>query len=108
MGTWGNLPWGNDGAADWFGELFDKTELADQVEEALQLDADDGYEEIRAAAAVVLLLGHNFVWPVEKLDDHLELAASKLEELTKLDVYEESPEIIQTIKAEIKVLRGRL
>ena len=37
MGAWGKLPWDNDGAADWFGDLFDKTKLAKEVEAALKL-----------------------------------------------------------------------
>ena len=29
MGTWDDKPWGNDTAADWFGDLFDETKLAE-------------------------------------------------------------------------------
>lgn len=28
MGAWGTAPWENDGAADWFDDLFAKTSLA--------------------------------------------------------------------------------
>jgi hypothetical protein len=40
MGAWGKLPWDNDGTADWFGELFEKTKLAERVEDTLRLDVD--------------------------------------------------------------------
>jgi hypothetical protein len=99
MGAWGSLPWDNDAAADWYGNLFDNTKLSEHVEEALKLDAEDGYEEIRAAAAVVLLLCHNYVWPVNDIDRHLEMAVSRLEELLRLDIHEENPEAAEEIQA---------
>jgi len=108
MGTWGHLPWDNDSAADWFGDTFDKTKLALRVEEALKLPAADSADEIRAAAAVVLLLGHTYVWPVHDLDRHLTLAADRLEEIRKLGSYAEVPEIESSISAEIQELRSRI
>jgi hypothetical protein len=73
MGTWGHHPWENDSAADWFGDMFDRTKLADVVEETLQRDVEDSADEIRAAAAVLLAFGHTFIWPIKKLDGHLRL-----------------------------------
>ena len=108
MGTWGHLPWDNDSAADWFGDTFDKTKLAQRVEEALKLNVDDSADEIRAAAAVVLLLGHIYVWPIKDLDRHLALAADRLEEIKKSGVYAEAPEIESSIASEIEELRSRL
>jgi hypothetical protein len=108
MGAWGELPWDNDGAADWFGDLFDKTKLAEQVEDTLKLDVDDSYEEIRAAASVLLFLGRVYIWPVHELDHHLALAADRLEEISRLDVVAESPELVQEIGAEIQELRSRI
>jgi hypothetical protein len=108
MGTWGSLPWDNDAAADWFGNVFDKTKLAKHVENALKLDAEDGYEEIRAAATVVLLLCHNYVWPVDDIDRHLELAVARLEELSGLDECQEDPDTLAQIQAEIAVLKARI
>jgi Domain of unknown function (DUF4259) len=74
MGAWGKLPWDNDGAADWFGELFEKTKLAERVEDTLRLDVDS-HGEIGAAASVLLFLGRVYIWPVHDLDRHLTLAA---------------------------------
>ena len=108
MGTWGNKPWDNDAAADWFGDTMDKTGLAKQVEETLQLDLDEYYEEVRAAAAVLVLLGHTYVWPVDDLDRHLELAASRLEEILEKDLFEGEEEFAQPIQEEIKILRSRI
>jgi hypothetical protein len=77
MGAWGKLPWDNDGAADWFGELFEKTKLAEGVEDTLGPDVDS-HEEIGAAASVLLFLGRVSIWPVHDLDRHLTLAADRL------------------------------
>ena len=108
MGAWGKLPWDNDGAADWFGDLFDKTKLAKQVEDTLKLDAEESHEEIRAAASVLLFLGRVYIWPVHDLDRHLALAAERLEEVSRVDVIAESPEFVEEIRGEIQELRSRI
>ena len=108
MSAWGNLPWDNDSGADWFGDMFDATKLADHVEATLQLDPQDMHEEIRAAAAVVLLLGYTYVWPIKQIDRHLALAADRLEELLRLDIYAEAPDLVATIREEIQELRSRI
>jgi len=108
MGAWDKLPWDNDGAADWFSELFQKTKLANHVEETLKRDVSDSHEEIRAAASVLLFLGRNYIWPVQDLDRHLKLAADRLEEVSRVDVIAEEPEVVAEIRAEIQELRGRI
>ena len=108
MGAWGKLPWDNDGAADWFDGLFEKTKLAEHVENALKLDVEDSHEEIRAAASVLLFLGRNYVWPVHGLDRHLALAADRLEQISHLDVIAEAPELVEEIQSEIQELRSRI
>ncbi len=108
MGAWGKLPWDNDGAADWFGELFEKTKLAKQVEDTLKLAVEDSHEEIRAAASVLLFLGRVYIWPVRDLDRHLALAAARLEEVSRVGVIVESPELVDEIRAEIQELRSRI
>jgi hypothetical protein len=108
MGAWGKLPWDNDGAADWFGDLFDKTKLAKQVEDTLKLDAEESHEEIRAAASILLFLGRVYIWPVHDLDRHLALAADRLEEISRVDVIAESPEFVEEIRGEIQELRSRI
>lgn len=108
MSTWGHLPWENDSAADWFGDTFDQTKLAQRVEDTLNLDVEDSADEIRAAAAVLLLLGHTFVWPVKEIDRHLALAADRLSEIKESGIYDEAPEIVASLDAEIQELRRRI
>jgi hypothetical protein len=108
VGAWGKLPWENDGAADWFGDLFDKTKLARQVEDTLQLGAEDSHEEIRAAASILLFLGRDYIWPLRDLERHLSLAADRLEQVNRLDVIAESPELVEEIRVEIQELRSRI
>jgi len=108
MGAWGYLPWDNDSAADWYGDLLDETKVADKVEATLKLDVTDHYEEIRAAAGMVVMLGQVYIWPIDKLDAHLALAASKLEEILTLGEIQESPELTETIRGEIQELRSRI
>ena len=108
MGVWDVAPWDNDGGADWFGDMFDKTKLAEHVRETLQGDPQEEYEEIRAAASLVVMLGRAYVWPIEQIDQDLSLAASKLEQLLSVPVLQESEEIIVSIREEIQELRSRI
>jgi len=109
MGTWDTKPWDNDEVADWFGGLMDKTGLAHEIEAALNGDIEEGYDGdaqvIRAAAAVLLLLGHTYVWPVADLERHLALAISRVEEIIAKGLDEYARE---SIHAELSVLRARL
>ena len=59
----------------------------------------------RAAAAVLLLLGHNFVWPSDDLERHLTLAITRMEEIIAKGLDDDARESIQ---AELGVLRKRL
>lgn len=81
--------------------------LADRVEKALRLGARKHYCEIRAAAGVVLLLGHTYVWPSDCLRRHQLLAARRLEELLKEGIFGEDLETIQMVRSEIGCLRAR-
>lgn len=107
MGTWGSMPWDNDTAADWFGVMFDETKLAERVEKTLRLSARKHYDEIRAAASLVLLLGHTYVWPVSCRERHQRLAAKRLEELLKKDIFRGDYETIEMVRSEIAALRDR-
>lgn len=108
MGAWGSAAWENDGAADWFGDLFDSTGLARYVEQALDADPEEDHEEIRAAAYMLVVLGRVYIWPVDDLDRHLALAISKLEAIRDLGIYQGEPEFTRAIDAEIDVLRSNL
>jgi len=108
MGTWGIEPWDNDRAADWFGDTFERLKIAEHVAATLQLDPVDNHEEIRAAASLLVMLGRAYVWPVERLDQDLSLAARKLEQLLAVPELNESEEIIAAIRQEIQELRSRI
>jgi len=105
MGAWGTRAWENDAAADWFDELFDKTDLARRVEEALSWDVEDQAPEIRAAAYVLVALGHHFIWPSDQLQHHLALAISRLEEIRQR---EELKDATDDIDEEITLLKSHL
>jgi hypothetical protein len=105
MGTWGSAAWENDAAADWFSDLFAQTGLASRIEETLKGDVEDEAQEMRAAASVLIALGHDFVWPLDDLDRHLTLAISRLEEIKKLEEFEDQTE---DIDKEIATLKARL
>ena len=49
MGAWGYEPWDDDLAADWFGDLFEKTKLADRVERTLRKKDVEELERLIAA-----------------------------------------------------------
>jgi hypothetical protein len=108
MGAWDILPWDNDKAADWFGDLFDHTKLAKHLEDTLKLNPDDSHEQIRAAASVLLFLGRPYIWPIHDLDRHLALAAERLEQVARVDVIAESPEFVEQIRIEVEELRSRI
>jgi hypothetical protein len=109
MGAWGAAAWDNDGAADWFGDMFDATGLASYVEKTLKKkDVEEYFEEIRAAAYVLVTLGRVYIWPVDVLEKHLKLAIKRLEEIKELEVLQEATEFAEAIDEELAALRSRL
>ena len=109
MGTWGVAAWDNDGAADWYGDLFQVTKLATRVEKVLKKkDVEEWHEEIRAAAYLLVALGRPFIWPVDVLDQHLQLAIDRLEEIKGLEEFEGGGDFGAAIDEEIAILRSRL
>jgi hypothetical protein len=108
MGAWATAAWDNDGAADWFGDMFDATSLANYVRETLQRDVEEYDEEVRAAAYMVVALGRVYIWPIDDLDNDLALAIAKLEEIKALENYQEVPDFVKAIDEEIAVLKSRL
>ena len=106
MGAWGVAPWDSDSAADWYGDLFDEIPLAAKVEETLNADPEEYAEEIRAAAALLIMLGRTYIWPVDDMDRHLELAIAQMEKVQA--TYEDEPELASAVGEEITVLKSRL
>ena len=105
MGAWGEAAWDNDAAADWYGDLFDRTKLAKRVEKTLKKkDVEEWADEIRAAAYLLVTLGRVYIWPIDDLERHLAAAVAKLEKIQALEDYADNP----LLAAEIAALRERL
>jgi hypothetical protein len=107
MGTRDDKPWDNDTAADWFGDLFDAIKLREKVRQTLELDVEDHHEEIRAAASLLMFLGRTYVWPIDHIDDDLQLAITKLEAMASMPDAEDLVPV-EAVTAEVALLRSRL
>ena len=105
MGAWGFAPWDSDSAADWYGDFFDEIPLAAKVEATLNADPGEYADEIRAAAALLIMLGRPYVWPINDIDRHLNLAITQMEKV--LAVYEDEPEFASAVAEEIAILKSR-
>src|SRR5262245_2267716 len=108
MSAWGKAAWENDYAGDWYDDLFEVTGLAQHVENALNQDVEDNAEVIRAAAYLLVVLGHEGIWPLDDLDRHLALAITKLEAVRALEESRGFPEFASAIDKELALLRSRL
>lgn len=113
MGAWGSAPWHNDAAADWFGDVFAGIDIDSRIGDALE--HDDDYDRVRAACYLLAVLGHSMVWPgdLERLDGHLERGVELLTEMIEpesefRELWEDAPEVIEAVRAEIAELEARL
>jgi hypothetical protein len=107
MGCWGVKPYESDSAADWFGDLWDEFPIPSKVEETLKLDLEDNLEEIRAAAHLLVQLGQVYIWPVDSIDRHCDLAARRLQEIKALEEYS-GDDFQAQLQSEIDILRSRI
>jgi len=107
MGCWGVKPYENDSAADWFGDLWDQFPIPSKVEETLKLDLEDSHEEIRAAAHMLIQLGETYIWPVDSIDRHCDLAVQRLEEVKAMEIYN-GDDFQAEMQKEIEILRSRI
>ncbi|WP_416446917.1 hypothetical protein AB3K78_06360 [Leucobacter sp. HNU] len=113
MGAWGVSPWDTDGAADWFAEVFAGLDIDAHIAEAFQYD--DDYDRVRAACYLLAVLGRSTVWPgdLERLDAHLERGIELLTDMIEpdsefLELWEDEPEVVEAVRAEIAQLEARL
>ncbi|MEQ8460629.1 MAG: DUF4259 domain-containing protein [Sandaracinaceae bacterium] len=106
MGAWGMAPWDNDSAADWFGDLFEAAPLAQFVEETLRRDARASPDQVRAAAALLVMLGRTYVWPRKALEGHLSLAIAQMKIVR--EAHQGDPEWEAAVDSELAVLEARL
>lgn len=107
MGIWGIKAYESDSAADWFGDLWDECPVPARVEATLKLDLEDSHEEIRAAAHVLIQLGDTYIWPVDSIDRHCDLAARRLEEIKVMEAFA-ADEFQEQLQQEIDTLRSRI
>ncbi|MGS2804996.1 hypothetical protein [Nocardia sp. MW-W600-9] len=113
MGAWGSAPWHNDAAADWFGDVFAGIDIDARIGDALE--HGDDFDRVRAACYLLAVLGHSTVWPgdLERLDGHFERGVELLTEMIEpesefRDLWEDDPEVIEAVRAEIAELEARL
>ena len=106
MGTLYDERWDNDDAADWFADLI-SDKFVKQIDSALRKDPEEECDTIRAACYVLCALGHNYVWPVEKLQPQLQQAITKLRQVLDSGVIEEGKATKQ-MRKELKTLQDRL
>jgi hypothetical protein len=102
VGAWGNEPWDNDQAADWFGDLWGGTPIVDRVVAAL---GSGDRDEMFAAMWMCTQLCRVYVWPIERLDETLAAAIAAGEQLLAGADADDITEQVETYLAE---LRSRL
>ena len=101
----GIAPWDDDSAADWYGDLFDELPVVAKVEETLNSDPMEYAAEIRAASALLIMLGRTYIWPIDDIDRHLKLAISQMEKIQSF--YADEPEFASAVADEIAILKSR-
>lgn len=104
MGAWGEKPYDNDSAADWFGDVL--SPVSDKVEELLQRPVDEThYAEYRAAAWLLTKIGRNYVYDVNRREDHLSKLHDRLQTIRAdqdwIDGWQDEKEIISELDEQI-------
>jgi hypothetical protein len=107
MGDWGYAPWDNDYAADWYGVLMERTRLREFWLDGIERNPEDNDYVVRAAAALFLMLGRIYIWPVENYDDDLEKTIAALSRVAELEDVKELPELVNSIEQELVELKSR-
>lgn len=119
MGAWGAEPWDNDSAADWFADAFAGIDIDTKIEHALAHKYDN-YDEVRAAAYLLDVLGISYVWPgnLDKYDGHVKRALDILnamidedsddDEMDFLELWDNDAKVIASVKQQIQNLQKRL
>jgi hypothetical protein len=106
---WGDQPWDNDRAADWYGVMMKKTGVPAYVRKTLSEELNkDSSEVLRAAAFCVVQFGRIYVWPTDELRDDLKLAIAALQQVLNDDDYCHSIEITIEVRAELAQLEEQL
>jgi hypothetical protein len=107
MGMWAFNPWDNDQAADWYGVLMETTKFREAWLRGIHASPVDAPDVVRAAAALFVMLGRVYVWPIETFNEDLEHSISALERVAECEDYSEFPELLHAIAMEIAELKTR-
>ena len=107
MGMWALAPWDNDEAADWFGDLMDRTKLRETWLEGIGGDPSESPGVVRAAGALFVMLGRVYIWPIRNFDEDLERCIAALSGVAACDEYREEPELVAAVTQEIEELKSR-
>ena len=119
MGAWGTKPWDNDDAADWFSSAFEGIDIDSKISGALKYTYDN-YDEVRAAAYLLDVLGSSYIWPgdLDAYKGHVKRALEILkamidessddEDMDFLELWDNDPEVIQEVKEQIDNLEKQL
>ena len=107
MGMWALAPWDNDEAADWYGDLMDRTKLREAWLEGIGEDPSESPGVVRAAGALFIMLGRVYIWPIENFDQDLERSIAALARVVACEDYQEAPELVAAINQEIEELKSR-
>ena len=109
---WGDKPWDNDRAADWFANLMHLTNFPDKIRETLlvceQEDIDgENSALLRAAVYCILQFCRPYIWPIDDLNNDLDLAIKATHKILSDRSYCFSEEVTIQIQAELKELELR-
>jgi len=108
MGMWGIEPWDNDAAADLIGDLMDESSLRDiwaaKLAGAIE---EDEPEEIRACVWIFLQFGRTYVWPIDYIDEDLEVAITASEKLVNDPDLVDIEGMKEKLQGELKTLIER-
>ncbi len=117
------IPWHNEAASKWISETVCWSKMAKLVQGTLQMEPNKFPHQIRAAAAVVIMIGRKGMWPESNdllsVVDIIALARRKLTQVKQLYSVQsrQNPSlsgdktykaILQTIGDEIKILEARI
>ena len=86
---------------------MDATRLRDAWLKGINADPDDSPEIVRAAAALFVMLGRVYVWPIGNFDADLERAITALSKVGECEELKESPELSELVATEIAELKSR-
>lgn len=108
MKRWGVSPWDNRAAASWMVGVNESGNPVAGIRDALHLDVAEYAEEVRAAAALLVVMIEAGRWPAGCVETALELAISRLQEIGDKRVMGDDPRMAASIGEEIRALRSRL